>query len=79
MPRRRPAAGGRAQRAGQQPDGSFIITWNAVVGAIYRIQISQDLVVWTDVTGDISANLESMTRLVQPNGPYSFYRIKRLY
>ncbi len=63
----------------QQPDGSFIITWNAVVGAIYRIQGSSDLVVWTDLTGDISANLESMTRLVQPNGSYYFYRVKRLY
>ena len=30
-------------------------------------------------TGDISANLESMTRLVTPNGPYSFYRMVRRY
>lgn len=63
----------------QQPNGTFILTWNAVVGAIYRVEVTQDLVNWTDATGDISANLESMTRLVTPSGPYSFYRIKRLY
>jgi hypothetical protein len=63
----------------QQPDGSFIITWNAVVGAVYIVQVSSDLVNWQDALGPVSANLESMSMLVHPSGPYSFYRIKRVY
>jgi hypothetical protein len=64
----------------QQPDGSFIITWNAVVGGIYRVQGTQDFVNWTDVSGDISANQESMSMLIpNPGVPYSFYRVARFY
>ena len=50
-----------------------------MVGAIYRVQTSMDLVVWTDATGDISANLESMTFHVHPTEPWNFYRVTRLY
>jgi hypothetical protein len=63
----------------QQPDGSFIITWNAVVGGEYTVQVSNDLFTWTDALGPISANLESISMLVHPSGPYQYYRIKRSY
>lgn len=63
----------------QQPDGQFIITWNAVVGGEYIVQGSSDLVNWTDLTGYINANYEAMSELVNPNGPYFFYRIARSY
>lgn len=63
----------------QLQDGSFAIDWNSVVGGVYYVQISQDLFNWTNVGGPYSANLESMSEIVQPNGPYSFYRIKRVY
>lgn len=62
-----------------QPNGDFIITWNAVVGGEYVIQTSTDLINWTDATGYINANLESMSELVTPSGPYSFKRIARYY
>lgn len=63
----------------QLQDGSFAITWNAVVGGVYYVQTSQDLFNWTDVGGPYSANLESMSKIVYPPGPYSFYRVKRVY
>jgi hypothetical protein len=60
-------------------DGSFAITWNSVVGGVYYVQTSSDLFTWTDVGGPYVANLESMSKIVTPPGPYSFYRIKRVY
>jgi Subtilase family len=63
----------------QQPNGQFIITWNAVVGGEYIVQGSDDLSNWTDLTGPINANLESMSELVSPSGSYYFYRIARYY
>jgi nucleotidyltransferase/DNA polymerase involved in DNA repair len=62
-----------------QPNGDFIITWNAVVGGEYIIQTSTDLITWTDESGDINANLENMSELITPSGPYTYYRIKRIY
>jgi hypothetical protein len=62
-----------------QPNGQFIITWNAVVGGEYVVQTSTDLIHWTDDTGYINANYESMSDLVTPSGPYSYYRIARYY
>jgi hypothetical protein len=60
-------------------DGSFAIAWNAVVSGEYVVQTSQDLFTWTDVGGPYCANLESMSKIVKPSGPYSYYRIKRIY
>jgi hypothetical protein len=62
-----------------QTNGDFIITWNAVVGGEYIIQTSTDLITWTDESGDINANLENMSELITPSGPYTYYRIKRIY
>lgn len=61
--------------------GNYVnITWPAVVSGIYRIQGSPSLFgPWTDATGDISANLEDMSVLVQaPGSPY-FWRGLRYY
>ena len=63
----------------RQPSGDFIITWNAVVGEMTKVQTSGDLVNWVDSTGFISANLESMSELVSPNGSSQFYRLARWY
>lgn len=62
--------------------GSYVnITWPAVVGGIYRIQGSPNDVSgpWTDATGDISANLESMSVLVSASGSPYFWRGARYY
>jgi len=61
--------------------GDFVnITWPAVVSGIYRIQgASSFLGPWTDMTGDISANLENMSVLVEaPSSPF-FWRGIRTY
>jgi Subtilase family len=63
----------------RQPSGDFILTWNAVVGEMIKVQTSGNLTTWVDSTGFISANLESMTELVFPNGSSQFYRIARSY
>jgi Subtilase family len=63
----------------QQPNGSFILTWNAVVGEMSKIQTGSLVTPWVDSTGFISANLESMSELVVPNGPSQFYRVARWY
>ncbi len=63
----------------RQPSGDFIITWNAVVGEMTKVQTSGNLTTWVDSTGFISANLESMTELVAPNGSSQFYRLARSY
>ncbi len=61
--------------------GFWGITWNTVPGAIYRLQASPNLSVWTDVTGDISGTADSLTQLVSAPGvpPSYFWRVVRLY
>ncbi len=59
--------------------GYVVITWNAVPGAIYRIQRAPTVSgPWTDATGDISANLEAMAILIQAPLSY-FWRGVRWY
>ena len=62
-----------------QPNGSFILTWNAVVGEMAKIQTGSLLTPWVDSTGFISANVDSMSELIYPNGPTEFYRVARWY
>jgi len=50
-----------------------------VKAGVYIVQVSSDLMNWTDALGPISANLESMSMLVHPSGPYQYCRIKRIY
>jgi hypothetical protein len=72
----------RITNISNQGNGYYLITWNAVVGGIYRIQGSPNVFgPYTDATGDISANLESMSYTVQApnNNPDYFWRIARYY
>lgn len=54
------------------------LTWNAVVGEIYRIQRSTNLVTWTDNSGDIIPLKETVTAtsLPAPSSPSGFYRVR---
>ena len=77
-----PAVDFRITNIANQGNGNFVITWNSVVGAIYRIQGSANVIgPYTDMTPDIPANLESMSYLVTaPNGSSQFFwRIARYY
>jgi hypothetical protein len=53
------------------------LTWNAVVGEIYRIQRSTDLQTWTDNSGDIIPLMHQVTATSQPapSGSSGFYRV----
>jgi hypothetical protein len=63
----------------QNPNGTFDITWNAVVGAVYYVIGSSDFVNWNNVAGPFFAHLESLSYNITPSQPYQFYRIKRVY
>jgi hypothetical protein len=56
------------------------VVWPSVVGAVYRIQTTTDLVNWTDSTGDISATkITTSKTLPHTSGETRrFYRVKRL-
>jgi Subtilase family len=53
------------------------LTWNAVVGQIYRIQRSTNLVTWTENSGDIIPLREvvTATTLPAPSSGSGFYRV----
>ena len=65
----------------RQPDGSFIIDWNAVVGGVYILQTASSIVgPWTDASGPISANLESMSYYIPtPTADQGYFRFVRIY
>ncbi len=75
-----PAVDFRVTSFVRQPNGDFVITWNAVVGEMTKVQTSSmPFMGYVDSTGFISANLESMSELVTPNGSSQFYRLARSY
>ena len=49
------------------PDGTWILDWNAVVGRIYGFEWSTDLVSWTPITTRASASATAMRATVSPN------------
>ncbi len=53
------------------------LSWNCVVGQVYRIQRSTNLTTWTDNSGDIIPQKENIqaTSLPAPASPSGFYRI----
>jgi len=63
-----------------QGAGNVVITWPAVPAGIYKIQGASSVIgPWTDATGEISANRETMAVLANaPSSPY-FWRGIRYY
>ena len=61
--------------------GNFAVAWPSVVGARYVIEATSNLVTWTPVSGEISANLENTSLSVaSPFGVSSqFWRVIRVY
>ena len=53
------------------------LSFNAVIGEIYRIQRSTNLVTWTDNSGDIIPLQATVTATSQPApaSPNGFYRV----
>ena len=77
-----PAVDFRITNIANNGNGTFNVTWNAVVGAIYRVQGAPTVTgPWADATPDISADLESLSQAVSsPNGETEyFWRVARYY
>ena len=63
------------------PDGSGTasLTWNAVVGQTNRVQASDDLVTWSDVSTNIVATQDFVSYVVPPSSAGTrFFRIVRV-
>lgn len=62
-----------------QPVNGYQLTWNAVSGGTYRLQMSTNLVTWVDASGDLLANQNSVTFIAaKPSTGQSFYRVRRM-
>lgn len=64
-----------------ETNDTFIITWNAVAGGTYHVEASTNLATWTDISGDIIANLDYMN-FTTPSppmpAPQCFFRVHRV-
>jgi hypothetical protein len=60
---------------------AWTVVWPAVVGVIYRVQTSTDLISWTDTTGDIMAETDVVAREVinaTPAAEQRFWRVRKV-
>ena len=58
----------------------FTVVWPTVVGGVYQLQTTTDLINWSDDTGEISATKmnASLPRIQNGTDTRRFYRVKRL-
>ena len=57
--------------------GRMLLIWNAVAGSVYRIEASEDLVTWSDLSGDVVAQWDSMHFITAPSAAgRRFFRIQ---
>ena len=64
-----------------ETNDTFLITWNAVAGGTYHVESSTNLTTWTDISGDIIANLDYMnftTPAPPAPEPQCFFRVHRV-
>ena len=56
------------------------MVWPTVVGGVYQLQTTTDLINWSDDTGEISATKmnASLPRIQNGTDTRRFYRVKRL-
>jgi len=64
----------------QTATNEFTVVWPAVVGGVYQVQTTTDLINWSDDTGEISATkmTASLPRTQNGTDTRRFYRVKRL-
>ena len=59
-------------------NGATGLTWNAVVGETNRVQASDDLVTWSDVSTNIIATQDFMSYVTPPASSLTrFFRVVR--
>jgi subtilisin-like proprotein convertase family protein len=61
------------------PGLGFTITWNSIIGAVYQVDYSTDLINWTiAVTFTATNTTSSFTDFTPPTGPGRFYRVEQV-
>jgi hypothetical protein len=59
--------------------GKMVLRWNAVAGAVYRIEASEDFVTWSDLSGDVVADRDFMAFITAPSpATQRFFRLARV-
>ena len=62
--------------------GQLTLTWTASPGSGYSVEISQDLISWTQLGAPITATASTASSIIDagspPTTPASFYRIRLL-
>ena len=60
--------------------GFYLLRWNSIPGAVYRLQTSTNLFTWNDIAGQFSSREDATQTLVSAPGlPRAFWRVVRDY
>lgn len=58
---------------------SWNVMWPAIVGAVYRLESSGDLLTWQPVSGDYVASQSVVSAVVNAAAARHFFRVRRLF